>query len=71
MDSITIGDIDSFFEWRLNQDKGKKGRRLPGIKTASSLDTFRKQFLGVYRDYTGKDMDRKLMKTTLNVSHNA
>jgi hypothetical protein len=52
----------------MNQKYGAKRRRLPRIKKASSLATYRKMFLGVYRKLTGKDMDSIMAKQTWNVS---
>ncbi|KAF2012894.1 hypothetical protein BU24DRAFT_425506 [Aaosphaeria arxii CBS 175.79] len=64
MKSLTVGDVASFFQWKLDQRKGKGGRKLRGIKNASSLKTYRKQFLQVHRRITGKDMDSELVGQT-------
>ncbi|KAJ5051419.1 hypothetical protein J3E74DRAFT_295818 [Bipolaris maydis] len=69
MKSITAGDVSSFFMWKLKQKQGTAGRRLRGIKTASSLDTYRKMFLGVYRRLVGEDMDSHLQRSTLHVTN--
>jgi hypothetical protein len=75
MRSITAGIFSAFLLWRLNlkygiseKDTGVKGRKLRGIKQASSLDTFRKIFLRVYRKVVGEDMDSNIVRETLKVS---
>lgn len=64
MQSLTVGNISSFFRWKLDQTRGKGGRKLRGTKDASSLDTYRKQFSIVYRRVTGRDMDSELAGQT-------
>ncbi|PZD23864.1 DUF3435 domain containing protein [Pyrenophora tritici-repentis] len=68
MKSISVGDVSSFFTWKLDQKRGTAGRRLRGIKEASSLATYRKMFLRVYRKLVGKDMDSEMSRSTLNVT---
>jgi hypothetical protein len=68
MESISRGDISSFFAWKLDQTRGTDKRRLRGTKSASSLDTYRKLFLRVYRKLVGKDMDSEMSRGTLSVS---
>jgi hypothetical protein len=74
MKSITRGIFSSFLLWKLKlkyaigeKDTGVKGRRLRGIEKASSLDTFRKNFLRVYRRVVGEDMDSNMVLETLKV----
>lgn len=56
----------SFLDWVLNLQHGKNGRRLPGVKCKSSLDTFWKVFRLVYRRDTsnkiGKQMNRQMRR---------
>ncbi|CAG5188954.1 uncharacterized protein ALTATR162_LOCUS12066 [Alternaria atra] len=68
MESISRGDISSFFAWKLDQTRGTDKRRLRGTKSASSLDTYRKLFLRVYRKLVGKDMDSEMSRGTLSVT---
>jgi hypothetical protein len=67
--SISLGDVSSFFTWKLDEKHRTPGRRLRGIKEASSLATYRKMFLRVYRKLVGKDMDSEMSRGTLNVSY--
>ncbi|RYN85694.1 hypothetical protein AA0119_g13215 [Alternaria tenuissima] len=68
MNSLSLGDVSSFFTWKLDQKRGAAGRRLRGIKEASSLGTFRKMFLRVYRKLVGRDMDSEMSRGTHNVA---
>jgi hypothetical protein len=72
--SITVGIFSAFLLWKLNlrygigeKDTGVKRRKLRGIKQASSLDTFRKNFLRVYRNVVGEDMDSNMVRESLKV----
>ena len=69
MSSITLGDITTFFTWRLDQKCGMNKRQLPGIKKTASLDSYRKLFSIVYRRWTGNDIDSKLLRKTLIISN--
>ena len=60
MPSLAVGEISSFFRWKLDQTRGKCGRKLRGTKDASSLKTYKKQFSILYRKLAEKDMDSKL-----------
>ncbi|KAJ5627605.1 hypothetical protein N7490_009833 [Penicillium lividum] len=63
---ISIPILYSFLEWALNLRRGKNGRRLPGIKCKSSLDTFWKVFRLVYERSTtnkiGNQMNRRMRR---------
>jgi hypothetical protein len=50
------------------KDTGVKRRKLCGIKQASSLNTFQKNFLRVYRKVVGEDMDSHIVQESLKVS---
>lgn len=56
----------TFLDWVLNLRRGKDGRRLPGIKCKSSLDTFWKVFRLVYERETSnkitKQMNRQMRR---------
>ncbi|EED11909.1 conserved hypothetical protein [Talaromyces stipitatus ATCC 10500] len=49
--------LGTFLEWVLNLRRGKGGRRLRGIKTKSSLQTFWKVFRLVHERATGDKID--------------
>lgn len=55
-----------FLDWVLNLRRGKDGRRLPGTKCKSSLDTFWKVFRLVYERETSnkitKQMNRQMRR---------
>lgn len=57
---ISIPILYSFLEWALNLRRGKNGRRLPGIKCKSSLDTFWKVFRLVYERSTSNRIDNQM-----------
>lgn len=63
---LSIGMLYTFLEWSLNQRRGKNGRRLPGIKQKSSLETFWKVFRLVYERATSgkieKSMNRQMRR---------
>jgi hypothetical protein len=70
-----VGIFSAFLLWKLNlrygigeKDTGVKRRKLRGIKQASSLDTFWKNFLRVYRKVVGEDMDSYIVRESLKVS---
>ncbi|KAJ6112296.1 hypothetical protein N7523_002118 [Penicillium sp. IBT 18751x] len=63
---ISIPILFNFLEWALNLRRGKNGRRLPGIKCKSSLDTFWKVFRLVHERSTsnkiGNQMNRQMRR---------
>lgn len=63
---LSIPILYNFLEWALNLRRGKNGRRLPGIKCKSSLDTFWKVFRLVYERTTsnkiGNQMNRQMRR---------
>lgn len=60
----------TFLDWVLNLRRGKDGRRLPGTKCKSSLDTFWKVFRLVYERETSnkitKQMNRQMRRVRPN-----
>ena len=56
-DEISPQFIHGFLSWVCDQRRGKEGRRRPGIKYASSLETFWKGYLIVYKIETGRKLD--------------
>jgi hypothetical protein len=66
--SITIGRIQNFFRWKLDQTHNLNDRRLRGTKTSSSLGTYWKQFLIVYQISCNKDMSKTIIRQMHTVS---
>ncbi|KAH8585592.1 hypothetical protein B0O99DRAFT_696323 [Bisporella sp. PMI_857] len=60
MQAITRRTLKAFFDWMLNQRRGKGGRRLAGIKSANTLGTYWKVFRLVYERAIGEKIDGKL-----------
>lgn len=56
----------TFFDWMLNQRRGKNGRRRQGIKRKSALNTYWKNFRTVYElemhEKIDKDTSRHIVK---------
>ncbi|TQB67628.1 hypothetical protein MPDQ_005096 [Monascus purpureus] len=63
---LSISIMYIFLDWVLNLRRGKDGRRLPGTKCKSSLDTFWKVFRLVYERETSnkitKQMNRQMRR---------
>ncbi|KAJ5086714.1 hypothetical protein NUU61_008021 [Penicillium alfredii] len=63
---LSIPILYNFLDWVLNLRRGKNGRKVPGIKCKSSLDTFWKVFRLVYEkttsDKIGKQMNRQMRR---------
>jgi hypothetical protein len=60
--------LKAFFEWMLNQRQGKRGRRLAGIKSASTLGTYWKVFRLVHERAIGEKIEGKLNRQMHRVS---
>jgi hypothetical protein len=60
--------LKAFFEWMLNQRQGKGGRRLAGIKSASTLGTYWKVFRLVHERAAGEKIEGKLNRQMHRVS---
>jgi hypothetical protein len=60
--------LKAFFEWMLNQHEGKGGRRLAGIKSASTLGTYWKVFRLVHERATGEKIGGKMNRHMHRVS---
>jgi len=67
-DEISPQFIHGFLSWACDQRRGKGGRRRPGIKYASSLETFWKCYLIVYRIETGRRIDPMIQVNGQDVS---
>ncbi|KAJ5507903.1 hypothetical protein N7527_010046 [Penicillium freii] len=71
---LSVGILYTFLDWALNQRRGKNGRRLPGIKRKSSLETFWKVFRLVFeRATSGKienRMNRQMRRVIRKLSRN-
>ncbi|KAF2174837.1 hypothetical protein K469DRAFT_685224 [Zopfia rhizophila CBS 207.26] len=62
LNSITVGDVDSFFRWKLDKKQNIDRRWLRGTKESSSLGTYWKQFLLEYKRATGKDTGGQIIR---------
>ncbi|KAH1913545.1 hypothetical protein KXW47_005429, partial [Aspergillus fumigatus] len=66
LERVSVPILFTFLDWLLNLRRGKNGRRLPGVKCKSSLDTFWKVFRLVYENETsnkiGKQMNRQMRR---------
>ncbi|KAL6359129.1 hypothetical protein LRP88_09329 [Fusarium phalaenopsidis] len=73
--NLSFGKARAFFTWVVTQKTGVGGRRLPGLKSARSLNQYWKEFRLVYERETGKKIDsqfkRKMWKVirTLAIKH--
>lgn len=69
---LSIAILHTFLDWALNLRRGKNGRRLPGIKRKSSLETFWKVFRLVFERATsekiGKTMNRQMRRVRNEVT---
>jgi hypothetical protein len=72
MGNITPRTIKAFFNWLLNQRRGKGGRRVKGVKSESSLSTYYKTFRLVCERETGTKIgegDKGFNRKVNRVSH--
>jgi len=53
MIAISLRVINTFFDWLLNQRRGKGGRRVRGVRSAHTLGTYWKVFRLVYERAIG------------------
>jgi len=67
-DEISPQFIHGFLSWACDQRRGKGGRRRPGIKYASSLETFWKCYMIVYKIETGRMLDPMIQVNSQDVS---
>lgn len=69
---VSVSILFTFLDWVLNLRRGKNGRRLPGTKCKSSLDTFWKVFRLVYERETsnkiGNQMNRQMRRVRVTLS---
>ncbi|KAJ9656079.1 hypothetical protein H2201_008651 [Coniosporium apollinis] len=59
---VSIKLLYSFFDWLLNQRRGKGGRKRRGTKLASSLGTYWKVYRLVYERATGGKIDPQMTR---------
>jgi hypothetical protein len=55
--TVSLHSLHSFFDWLLNQRRGKGGRRRRRTKVSSSLGTYWKVYRLVYERATGAKLD--------------
>ncbi|CAG8980240.1 hypothetical protein HYALB_00009822 [Hymenoscyphus albidus] len=60
MQAISRRTLKAFFDWMLNQRRGKGGRRLTGIKSANTLGTYWKVFRLVHERTIGEKIEGKI-----------
>ncbi|KAI9774180.1 MAG: hypothetical protein M1839_001882 [Geoglossum umbratile] len=64
MKDISLCVINAFFDWLLNQRRGKGGRRVRGVRSANTLGTYWKVFRLVHERATGEkirgEINRKI-----------
>jgi hypothetical protein len=68
MQAISRRTLKAFFDWMLNQRRGKGGRRLAGIKSANTLGTYWKVFRLIHERATGKKIKGKINRKMYRVS---
>lgn len=67
----TVRYLKGFFSWRCDQRRGKNGRRTPGIKYKSSLETFWKCWHLVYKREVGHGLDKMTIVQVEDVSYSS
>lgn len=68
--AISIKVLYSFFDWLLNQRRGKGGRKRRGTKLSSSLGTYWKCYRLVYERATGSKIEPQMNRQMHRVSKN-
>jgi hypothetical protein len=58
--TVSIRTLHTFFDWLLGRQRGKRGRKLRGTKTESSLGTYWKIFRLVYERATDAKVDGRI-----------
>jgi hypothetical protein len=66
--AVTLRFLYCFFDWILDQRRGKGGRRVCGIKATSTLGTYWKIFRLVYEEANDAKIDGKLNRKMHRVS---
>jgi hypothetical protein len=64
---LDLGVVENFCEWRICLRVSEKGRRLRGIKSSASLNTFWKTFCLVYKWQVGKAMCPEMIENMIPV----
>ncbi|KAI9867510.1 MAG: hypothetical protein M1813_009069 [Trichoglossum hirsutum] len=57
---ISLHVINAFFNWLLNQRRGKGGRRVRGIQSANALGTYWKVFRPIHERATGEKIREEI-----------
>ena len=65
---MSVRNLYTFFNWLLDQRRGKGGRRRRGTKHASSLGTYWKVYRLVFERATGTKIDGKLTRSMHKVT---
>ena len=69
MQAISRRTLNTFFEWILNQFRGKGGRRLAGIKSTNTFGIYWKVFRLVHERATGEKIQSKINRQMHRVSN--
>lgn len=67
--NLSFGKAKAFLTWVVTQKTGVGGRRLPGLKSARSLNQYWKEFRLVYERETGKKIDSLFKRKMCGVLH--
>lgn len=62
-EAISVAVLKNFFDWFMNEKKGKDGRKKRGIKKKSSLETMWKLFRLVFEREMGEKLDPKMNRS--------
>jgi hypothetical protein len=58
--NVSLGSLSTFFDWVLDQRRGKGGRRVCGIKSSSTLGTYWKIFRLIYEEANSEKIPPRL-----------
>jgi hypothetical protein len=68
MQAISHRTLKAFFDWLLNQRRGKGGRRTKGVGSSDTLGTYWKVFRLVYERATDEKINGKTTRKMHRVS---
>jgi len=68
MQAISHRTLKAFFDWLLNQRRGKGGRRTKGVRSSDTLGTYWKVFRLVYERATDEKINGKTTRKMHRVS---
>lgn len=65
----TVRFLKAFFSWRCRRRRGKNGRRNPGLKHKSSMDSLWKWWHLIYKSKVGHELSKDIQVKIRDVSH--